>query len=125
MDQRKIIITASVMGALAVVLGAFGAHALKGVLEASGRTDVYKTAVSYHFYHTLALLAVGILMNQFPSAKLRYASIFFLMGIIFFSGSLYVLCFTGIGILGAITPVGGMLFILGWVFVMLGLWEKR
>ena len=113
------------MGALAVALRAFGAHALKGMLEASGRTEVYKTAVSYHFYHTFALLAVGILMNQFASAKLRYASIFFLTGIILFSGSLYALCFTGIGILGVITPIGGVVFILGWVFLALGFLEKK
>jgi uncharacterized membrane protein YgdD (TMEM256/DUF423 family) len=125
MDQRKTLITASIIGALAVALGAFGAHALKGMLEASDRVDVYKTAVSYHFYHTFALLAVGILMNQFPSAKLRYASIFFLTGIILFSGSLYVLCFTGIGILGAITPVGGVLFIFGWVFLTLGFSKEK
>ena len=113
------------MGALAVALGAFGAHALKGMLEASGRTEVYKTAVSYHFYHTFALLAVGILMNQFASAKLRYASIFFLTGIILFSGSLYALCFTGIGILGVITPIGGVVFILGWVFLALSFLEEK
>jgi uncharacterized membrane protein YgdD (TMEM256/DUF423 family) len=63
-------------------------------------------------------------MAQFPSAKLRYAAVCFFTGILFFSGSLYVLCFTGIGILGAVTPIGGVLFILGWIFLILGVSKK-
>jgi uncharacterized membrane protein YgdD (TMEM256/DUF423 family) len=124
MNQKQTLLSAAITGALAVAIGAFGAHALKEILEASGRIEVYKTAVQYQFYHTFALLAAGILMNQFPSKKLNYAAIFFLAGIIFFSGSLYVLCFTGIGILGAITPIGGVLFILGWVFLGWEIVEK-
>jgi uncharacterized membrane protein YgdD (TMEM256/DUF423 family) len=124
MKQRETIICAAIMGGLAVVIGAFGAHALRDMLNASHRLEVYQTAVQYHFYHTLALLAAGILMRQFNSKKLSYAAIFFLTGIIFFSGSLYVLCLTGITMLGAVTPIGGVLFILGWLFLGLGIRNK-
>jgi uncharacterized membrane protein YgdD (TMEM256/DUF423 family) len=124
MNQKQTLTTAAISGGLAVAIGAFGAHALKGMLESSGRLDVYKTAVQYQFYHTLALLAVGILMTHFASKRLSYAAIFFLVGIIFFSGSLYVLCFTGLGMLGAVTPIGGVFFILGWIFLALGVGRK-
>lgn len=109
---------AGVLGALAVGLGAFGAHALKNVLETSGRIDTYDTAVKYHFYHVLALLAVGLLMEKYNSAYLAYSAWSFVAGIVIFSGSLYVLCLTGFSRLGAITPIGGLAFILGWVFIV-------
>jgi uncharacterized membrane protein YgdD (TMEM256/DUF423 family) len=125
MNQKQTLTTASITGVLTVALGAFGAHALKPMLTAAGRLETYELAVRYQFYHTLALLAVGILMGQFASKKLSYAAIFFLIGIIFFSGSLYVLCFTGLTILGAVTPIGGVLFILGWVFLGWGVRNSK
>ncbi len=109
---------AGVFGALAVGLGAFGAHALKKVLETSGRADTYETAVRYHFYHVLALLAVALLMEKFNPAMLTYSAWSFVTGIVIFSGSLYVLCLTGTTWLGAITPIGGFAFILGWIFIV-------
>lgn len=112
------------MGCLAVMIGAFGAHAFRPMLTASGRLETYTLAVQYQFYHTLALLLTGILMNQFESSSLRYASLFFFLGILFFSGSLYILCFTGLGVLGAVTPLGGLLFILGWVSLFTGIYKK-
>ena len=124
MNQRQTLSSAAIMGALAVTLGAFGAHLFKPSLIAVGRLDTYELAVRYQFYHAFALLAVGILMNQFTSRKLSYAAIAFLTGILFFSGSLYVLCFTGITLLGAIIPIGGALFILGWVFLLVGVGKK-
>jgi uncharacterized membrane protein YgdD (TMEM256/DUF423 family) len=125
MNQKQTLTAAVIAGGLAVAIGAFGAHELRDMLKASHRLEVYQTAVQYHFYHTLALLAVGILMGQFASKKLKYAAIFFLTGIVFFSGSLYTLCLTNISVLGAVTPVGGLLFILGWVFLGLGLRSSR
>ena len=110
---------------LGVVIGAFGAHALKPTLMASGRLETYELAVRYQFYHALALLATGILMGQFPSKQLHYAAILFVAGIIFFSGSLYILCFTGIGVLGAITPMGGTMFIAAWILLALGVARKK
>lgn len=110
------------MGLLSVAVGAFGAHALRASLTASGRTDTFETAVKYHFYHALALLAVGILLHIMagnPEAEkwLTYAGYSFLAGVVVFSGSLYVLCATGITVLGAITPLGGLMMIAGWAMV--------
>jgi uncharacterized membrane protein YgdD (TMEM256/DUF423 family) len=124
MNQRNTLLSAAVMGCLAVMIGAFGAHALKPTLVATGRLDTYELAVRYQFYHALAMLAVGVLMGQFSSKKLYYAGFFFLLGIFLFSGSLFALCFTGLGVLGAVTPLGGVLFILGWVFLFLGVYKK-
>jgi uncharacterized membrane protein YgdD (TMEM256/DUF423 family) len=124
MDQRKTLLTAAILGAVAVAVGAFGAHALTQILVDNGREDTFQLAVRYQFYHTLAILAVGTLMNHFQSKHLSTSALCFLGGIIIFSGSLYTLCFTGLGILGAITPIGGLLFILGWFFLFLGILKK-
>ena len=113
------------MGAVAVGIGAFGAHALKPILVENGRLDTFELAVRYQFYHALALVATGILLQQRDSRSLHYGAIFFLLGILFFSGSLYVLCFTGIGMLGAVTPIGGIFFILGWIFLFIGSYERK
>jgi uncharacterized membrane protein YgdD (TMEM256/DUF423 family) len=106
------------------MIGAFGAHALKPTLEAAGRLDTFETAVKYQFYHTLALLAVGLLMFHIRHKALQYAALLFVLGIVIFSGSLYVLCVTGIGILGAVTPLGGVLFIAGWI-AMIAVFVKQ
>jgi uncharacterized membrane protein YgdD (TMEM256/DUF423 family) len=111
---------AAVFGALAVAIGAFGAHGLKPFLIESGRLDTFNTAVEYQFYHTLALLFIGVLRTQFENKKLQWASKSMIGGIIIFSGSLYVLCLSGWGILGAITPIGGLLLIVGWILLLLG-----
>ena len=106
--------------AMAVGFGAFGAHALEAFLIEQGRLDTYQTAVQYQFYHALGMLFTGLFLQKYPQmAWLKYASICFLLGILFFSGSLYVLCFTGLGILGAITPIGGVLFISAWLLLAL------
>ena len=105
---------ASLSGMIAVALGAFGAHALKGRLDAYA-LGVFETAVQYHFYHSLALLAVGIIaLNQPQAALLRSSGWLFLTGIVIFSGSLYLLSISGIRWLGAVTPLGGLAFIAGW-----------
>lgn len=124
MNQRNTLLSGAAVGFLAVIIGAFGAHAFKATLTAIGRLETFELAVRYQFYHALAMLAVGSLMNQFPSKFLHYAASSFFLGIFFFSGSLYVLCFTGLGILGAITPIGGVLFIAGWGFLFLGIYKK-
>lgn len=120
MNQRSTFIWACIFGATGVVIGAFGAHALKPSLDAAGRLDTFETAVKYQFYHTLAMLAVGLMMQQITAKALHYATLLFALGIVFFSGSLYVLCITGIDVLGAITPIGGILFIAGWISVLTG-----
>jgi len=105
---------AAISGILAVTLGAFGAHALKERLTESGYLSTFETAVSYQFYHTLALLGIGILAIKYPSSLIQWAGNSMMFGIIVFSGSLLLLCFTGIKWLGAITPLGGVAFIAGW-----------
>ncbi|MEJ1237597.1 DUF423 domain-containing protein [Chryseolinea sp. T2] len=124
MNQKTTFIWAGLLGCLGVMVGAFGAHALKPALEAAGRLDTFETAVKYQFYHTLALLAVGLMMNHIPAKALHYASLLFVLGILFFSGSLYILCMTGVGILGAVTPLGGVLFIAGWIMIVVSVVRK-
>ena len=124
MNQRLTLTFGSITGGLGVVLGAFGSHSLKAVLTEAGRVDVYETAVRYQFYHAFALIATGILMNHFTSKKLSYAATCFFIGIIFFSGSLYLLCFTSVTMLGIVTPVGGLFFIAGWVLLTASVIKK-
>ncbi|MEO5975839.1 MAG: DUF423 domain-containing protein [Chryseolinea sp.] len=124
MNQRKTLMWGAAMGCFAVMIGAFGAHALKPMLMETSRLETYELAVRYQFYHTMAILLTGTLMNHFTSTRLHFAALLFLLGIFFFSGSLFVLSFTGIGVLGAVTPLGGLLFIAGWVMLFLGIIKK-
>ena len=110
---------AAISGMVAVALGAFGAHALKEKLTTSGYLSTFETAVSYQFYHTFALLGIGIIAIKYPSTLLQWAGNSMMLGIVVFSGSLYLLCFTGVKWLGAITPIGGLGFIAGWFFLLL------
>jgi uncharacterized membrane protein YgdD (TMEM256/DUF423 family) len=116
---------AAILGALAVGIGAFGAHGLEPVLETYNRVDTFETAVKYHFYHTLAILLVGVLLAFGNGNKLLRASAWsFLLGILIFSGSLYVLSVTNITWLGAVTPIGGVAFIVGWILLWMGVSKK-
>ena len=117
-SQRFYLRAAAILGALAVLLGAFGAHGLKSVLGAD-TTAVYETAVRYHFYHALAILAVAVAADRFSSgAWWRWACRAWVAGVILFSGSLYLLVVSGIKWLGAVTPVGGSVLIAGWICVV-------
>jgi len=109
----------AILGVLTIALGAFGAHALAETLDTFGRTDTYDTAVQYHMFHALAILFVSILYKNGPHQLLTWTIRFFLSGTLIFSGSLYVLCITNITVLGAITPIGGILFIAGWVTLII------
>lgn len=127
--NKRIIITASFLGALAVVFGAFGAHALKKILSAD-QIAVWQTGVQYHFYHTFALLFLTT-FGRFKNNLINFSSYCFTIGIILFSGSLYLLSvkdyfnWTGLGFLGPITPVGGLLFILGWLSLLLAAFRDK
>lgn len=110
----------SVLGALSVMIGAFGAHALKNTLTANGRLETFETAVKYQFYHVFALLILGLLLSRVDHKLLHYAGYSFIVGIIIFSGSLYILCLTNMGKWGAVTPIGGLFFIIGWILLFLG-----
>lgn len=105
---------------LAVALGAFGAHALKEILDDYGQ-GIWETAVQYQMFHATGLLVIGLLMSTKLLGnikQLNIAGIFFNLGIVFFSGSLYVLAISGIKVLGAITPIGGVLFLAGWLLII-------
>ena len=115
MNAKQILQLAGISGALAVGLGAFGAHSLEALLIQNGRLDTFQTAVNYHFYHTLALLGIGVLAIVKPDWKgVTFSAWCMVLGILIFSGSLYVLSLSDITWLGAITPLGGLAFILGW-----------
>ena len=123
MNQRTILIAAALLGALSVGLGAFATHALKSILIANGRLETFELAVRYQFYHTAALLAVGILCEKFP--RVSSAGIFFIAGIVIFSGSLYILSLTGQTIWGAVTPLGGAALIAGWLKFAWAIYRQR
>lgn len=117
--NKQIILTAAFFGMIAVILGAFGAHGLEGKVSDS-QLETWETANRYHFYHTLALLFLST-FSRAKSQSIRLSFIAFTVGILLFSGSLYVLStrellgITQISILGPITPVGGLFFIVGWI----------
>lgn len=120
---KTILMIASILLALAVALGAFGAHGLKSQLS-TDMLQTFKTGVDYHFYHALGLLFIGILAVSFPSDLIKWSAILLTAGIVLFSGSLYALAISGIKWLGAITPLGGLSFIAGWVLLFLAVWKK-
>ena len=112
---RMFVALGAALAALAVILGAFGAHALKTWLPPD-LLEVYHTAVQYHFWHALGVLAVGLALQQLPDAGwLRAAGWLLTAGVVLFCGSLYLLALTGARWLGAVTPLGGVAFILGWL----------
>ena len=128
--HRGFLITAAVIGALSVVLGAFGAHALKKYvsMEAVG---TFETGVRYQFYHCFALFLVAILHGQFPGKWMSWSGYSFIIGILLFSGSLYALTAldatqqVGLRKLGIITPFGGLFFIAGWLFLIIAFIKSR
>jgi uncharacterized membrane protein YgdD (TMEM256/DUF423 family) len=117
-------VLASVFGGLAVALGAFGAHALGDRLGPDAM-QTYETAVRYQFYHALALAAVAFAVFRWPGTNLAgIAGWLFVAGIVIFSGSLYGLVLTNTRWLGAITPIGGVALIAGWVCLALAAWPR-
>lgn len=123
MKNRTILLAGAIFMALAVLLGAFGAHALKKVLSPD-MLAIYKTGVEYQFYHALGLLLIGVIGFHIRSRYLQWAGLFISIGIIIFSGSLYVLTLSGIKALGAITPIGGLSFVAGWIFLAIAIWKR-
>ena len=107
---------AAILGFVAVAFGAFGAHALRARLSPD-MLAIWKTANEYHFYHALALLLVGVLARQAPTINYGVPAACFLIGTLIFSGSLYVLALTVMRWMGAITPIGGLLFLAGWAWL--------
>ena len=116
-NPQNVILAGGAAAFLAVLLGAFGAHGLKASLS-DYEMDVFKTAVQYHMMHALGLLVIGVLMQHYASSYLHYAAWAMLAGIVLFSGSLYVLAVSGVRWLGAITPLGGLCFLVAWLLMV-------
>ncbi|WP_372638068.1 DUF423 domain-containing protein [Fodinibius sp.] len=122
--QKLFLTIGSIAMALAVILGAFGAHGLKKVLSEEMLT-IFETGVTYHFYHAIGLLVIGVVARYMPdSALLSWSGWLMLAGIIVFSGSLYLLSASGVRWLGAVTPVGGLCFIASWVVFTVAVWKN-
>ena len=117
--DRTFLLIGAVLGFLGVALGAFAAHGLKNRLSPE-MLEVFDTGVRYHMYHTFAILIVAAAIGHIGNARLlAMAGWFFFAGILLFSGSLYALALTGAGIFGAVTPIGGVLFLIGWTSLAL------
>ena len=122
--NKLFLLSGAVLGFLGVGLGAFGAHALKSMLEASNRLETYETAVKYQFYHALFLILIGLLSKDFTASTLKYSGYTTLTGVIIFSGSLYIICFTGIKAFGAVAPIGGTLLLAGWALLFITIFKS-
>jgi uncharacterized membrane protein YgdD (TMEM256/DUF423 family) len=124
--HRAFLISGAALAGLAVILGAFGAHGLKSIVPLES-ISTFETGVRYHFYHSFALLLTGILYEKFRNKWVRFAGYFFITGIFLFSGSLYALTLlkatatVGIKQIGIITPFGGLIFIAGWITLVIAI----
>ncbi|WP_174734734.1 DUF423 domain-containing protein [Mesobacillus harenae] len=117
--MKLFIILGAINAFLSVALGAFGAHGLEGKVEQK-YLEIWKTGVTYQMFHATGLLIIGILMGNLPAtALLTWSGWLMVVGIILFSGSLYVLTLTKIGVLGAITPLGGVSFLIAWILIII------
>ena len=126
--QKTFLLFSGISGAIAVILGALGAHALQNLIMPE-QLQSFETGVKYQVYHTLAIMLVSILNDKLKSKHLKFAAYFFITGIFLFSGSIYLLSTRNLlGIetwtfLGPITPIGGLAFICGWIFIFISGWK--
>jgi uncharacterized membrane protein YgdD (TMEM256/DUF423 family) len=125
--QKIILMSGAVLAMVGVAMGAFGAHSFKEMLINQGENgrywEIYQTASEYLFYHALGLLLIGVIGFNITDRGIGIAGIFILVGILIFSGSLYALSFSQIKVLGAITPIGGTLKIIGWGYLAFSIWK--
>lgn len=122
--SRFYLLSAAINGFVCVMLGAFGAHALEGRINEQ-LIGTFQTGVQYQMFHTIALLAVAWMAQRSPSSSLQWSGRLFIAGIVIFSGSLYVLALTGLRVLGAITPIGGVAFLVAWLLLARAVWSAR
>jgi uncharacterized membrane protein YgdD (TMEM256/DUF423 family) len=129
--NRSFLIAGAIFGGLGVALGAFGAHGLRNLTSDEDILHSYQTAVQYQVYHALALLVIAIIFEKLPVKMIKWAGACFIIGIILFSGSLYALTMLKIQgssmtkFAGPVTPLGGVFFIIGWLFLLLGVVNRR
>ena len=127
--HKLFMIIGTLLAGLSIALGAFGAHGLKKIADAE-TVSIYQTGVQYQMYHALALIVVGLLAERFSGNYINYTGYFFIAGMVLFSGSLYLISSlkathkTVPTLVGVLTPIGGLLFILGWVFLLIALLKK-
>ncbi len=121
--DRLFVMLGALSGAISVAAGAFGAHALRQKVEPR-LLDVFETGARYQMYHALALLAVAWAATRWPIPVVHAAGWLFIAGTVLFSGSLYLLSLTGVRWLGAVTPLGGVLFLAGWLSLAYGIWRS-
>ena len=123
------VMTGTFLAGLAVILGAFGAHGLKKIVPPETVTT-FQTGVQYQMYHALALIFVGMLFEKADSGIMKWAGICFIIGILLFSGSLYLITLlkakntVGLSGIGIITPFGGLFFVAGWLMMLIGVWRS-
>ncbi|MEO9475800.1 MAG: DUF423 domain-containing protein [Cyclobacteriaceae bacterium] len=117
--HKKILLAGAIFSLASVAIGAFGAHGLKNILEANQRIDTFETAVLYQMFHALGLLFLGLWSSKKPNKLITYSAFLFVIGILIFSGSLYILSVFNISWLGAVTPFGGLSFIAGWALIII------
>jgi uncharacterized membrane protein YgdD (TMEM256/DUF423 family) len=127
--SKNFLLIGAILGALSVILGAFAAHGLKKIVPPDSVT-AFETGVRYQFYHTFALLAVGLLLDRFQAQSFVWAGYLFIGGIVLFSGSLYLLAIlkttenVGLSKIGIITPIGGLFFVAGWIMLFIGILKR-
>lgn len=121
---KRSLVLGSALLALAVLIGAFGAHGLKNMVEPE-KLVTFETGVRYHFYHAFGLIIVGILQQQFETLRLNVSMYSFLVGILLFSFNCYLYVLTGMKVFAMIVPVGGLLFVLGWIVMTVKVLKLR
>lgn len=129
--HKKFIAAGAILGGLSVALGAFGAHGLQKITEDIKIIQNFQTAAQYQMYHALALIATGILFEKFGGKLLNTAAVLFILGIVFFSGSLYLMTWlkiegsSAVKAIGPVTPLGGVCFIAGWLLLMAAVLKRK
>lgn len=122
--SRVLIMAGGTLGLLGVVAGAMGVHALRDTLDARA-LSTFETGVRFQMYHALALLAVGLLAGRWKTGIVKLSGVLFTAGVVLFSGSLYILAITGIGVFGAIAPLGGLSLMAAWTSLIVGAIRQR
>ena len=121
--SQRFLVLGSILAGSGVAAGAFGAHALKEILDAP-MLQVFETATRYVMYHAFGLCIVSWAIDRYPGQRLEKSGWLFILGILLFSGSLYVVSLAGIRWMGAVTPVGGLAFMIGWLLLGWGVWRN-
>lgn len=121
--NHRLLFIAAISGFIAVALGAFGAHGLKNIASAE-MVNIFKLAVEYQFYHTFALVSLAFAAQWLSAKWLNWSAGFFIVGILLFSGSLYLYALTGVKWIGPITPMGGLCLLIGWALFAISAWRR-